>query len=78
LALYSYKARDEAGKAVRGNMEASSKEELVAKLGKMGYMVTEVAEAAISFRVESLFENLKRVNPQDMVMFTIHLSTMIN
>ncbi|MCX5665671.1 MAG: type II secretion system F family protein [Candidatus Omnitrophica bacterium] len=78
MAMYNYKARDNNGRLVKGAMEAASKNELVEKLRKMGYMVTGVSEATTGFKLESVFENLKRIKSDDMLMFYIQLSNMIN
>ena len=78
MAMYKYKARDNNGRLVKGAMEAASRNELVEKLRKMGYMVTGVSEASAGFSVESFFENLKSIKSDDMLMFYIQLSNMIN
>jgi type II secretory pathway component PulF len=75
--MYSYKARDSNGRPIK-DMEAASKNELIEKLKKMGYMVTGVSEAAAGFRIGSLFENFKRIKSDDMLMFYIQLSNMIH
>lgn len=78
MPAYTYKARDTSGKAVRGTMEAATKEELTDKLHKMGYMTTRVTEALPGIKIESVFERLKRINTEDIVMFNVQLSNMIN
>jgi len=78
MPTYTYKARDTIGSPVRGTMEAANKTELIDKLHKMGYMTTQVTESKPGFRIESLFEKLKPISPEDMTMFYIQLSNMIN
>src|SRR3989338_641287 len=78
MPVYSYKARDSAGKLVRGSMQADSKEDLADKLRKMGYMVSRVEEALPSVRVEAVARLLNRIDTEDMIMFTVQLSNMIN
>ena len=78
MPVYIYKARDAAGKSVRGTMEAAGKEELIDKLHKMGYMTTRVVEALPGIKIESAFEKLKRISAEDMAMFNIQLSNMLN
>lgn len=78
MPTYNYKARDATGKPVKGAMEAATKEELIDKLHKMGYMTTQVAEALPGVRIESIFEKLKRISTEDMIMFHVQLSNMIN
>ncbi len=78
MPTYIYKARDTAGKPVKGTMDAASKEGLIDKLHKMGYMTTQVTEALPGIRIESIFEKLERIRTVDMVMFYIQLSNMLN
>ncbi len=78
MAIYNYKARDNNGRQIKGEMEAASKNELVEKLRKMGYMVTGISESTGAFRLESLFEKFKRIKSDDMLMFYIQLSNMIS
>lgn len=78
MPTYSYKARDATGKLIKGTMDASVKEELIDKLHKMGYMATGVTGALPGINIESVFEKLKRVSSEDMIMFNLQLSNMIN
>lgn len=78
MPTYVYKARDTAGKLVKGTMDAKVKEELISKLRKMGYMTTQVSEVSSGFRLESAFDRLKGVGDEDMIMFNVQLSNMIN
>lgn len=75
---YIYKARDATGKPVKGTMEASAKEELVDKLHKMGYMTTQVTETLPGFKIESLFDKIRPISSEAMIMFYIQFSNMIN
>lgn len=78
MPTYSYKARDPAGKAVKGTMEVADKAELITKLRMMGYMVTIVSEVAQSrMRISSILEKFKRVSSNSMLMFYIQFSNMI-
>ncbi len=78
MPTFVYKARDATGKPVKGTMEAAGKEELIDKLHKMGYMTTQVTEALPGIRIESISDKLKRIRTEDMVMFYLQLSNMIN
>lgn len=75
---YQYKARDNSGKVVRGTMEATTKENLVDKLNKMGYMTTQVKEARTGLEGWSLLDRLRPVGAADMIIFYVQLSNMIN
>jgi type IV pilus assembly protein PilC len=78
MAIFTYRARDPSGRVVHGSMEAESKTALIDKLHKMGYMPTKAAEAKGGLRIFSLFENLKRIRSDDMLMFYIQFSNMIS
>ena len=78
MPTYIYKARDSTGRAVSGAMEARARTELIDKLNKMGYMATKVLEARPGIRAGSIFERFKRVKSEDMLMFYIQFSNMIN
>lgn len=78
MPIYLYKARDATGKPVKGTMEAATKEELVDKLHKMGYMTTQVAEALPGVKIGSLLDKIMPISSEAMIMFYIQLSNMIN
>jgi len=78
MPVYSYKARDADGKKVSGTMEAASKTELIDKLHRMGYMTTSVSEAAAGIQIGSMFDRLRWISSDDMLLFYIQLSNMIN
>jgi len=75
---YSYKARDGAGKAVTGNMESPSEEKLAEKLRAMGYMPTQIKEAAPELDLNRFGERFKRIRPEDLIMFSVQLANMID
>ena len=75
---YSYLARDEQGKAVTGTMVAPTQEALADELKRMGYLVTrtrELREDRVGF--ESLLQHVQRVSFDELVLFNIQLSKMI-
>jgi len=75
---YTYKARDASGKRVSGTMESASRAELIDKLHNMGYMTTSVAQVTPGIQIGSIFDRLKWVSSDDMLLFYIQLSNMIN
>lgn len=78
MAIFIYKARDTTGRAVSGKMEAPSKTELIDKLHKMGYMPTKVTETKPGMELVNLLDRVKRIKSDDMLMFYIQFSNMIN
>jgi type IV pilus assembly protein PilC len=78
MPTYTYKGRDSTGKLIKGAMDAAAKQELVDKLHNLGYMITQVQEASAAVKIVSIFERVRGVSTQDMVMFNIQLSNMIN
>lgn len=78
MPAYNYKARDTTGKAVSGTMEAESRVALVDKLQKMGYMTTKAEEVRPGMNFGAIFEDIKRIKSDDMLMFYIQLSNMIS
>ena len=74
---YRYTARDERGKVVVGTMVASTTEVLADQLKRMGYLVTKSRELSQEVTVESLFQRLQRVSDDELVLFNVQLSKMI-
>lgn len=75
---YTYRARDATGKPVKGTMEAATKEELIDKLHKIGYMTTTVSFVTPGIQIGLIFDKLKWISTSEMLMFYIQLSNMIN
>lgn len=78
MPTYSYKARDESGKAVSGMMEAANKDILASKLQKLKYTVTSITEKAIPFSIDKFLRKFTRVKLNDLVMFNVQLANMIS
>lgn len=80
MPTYEYKARDTLGKSVKGKMDAADRGEIIDKLRKMSYMPTYVAEVAegVHMEIGNFFERFKRITSNDMIMFYIQFSNMIN
>ena len=78
MPTYIYKARDATGSPVKGTMDAVSKEEIIDKLRKMGYMATQVMEAIPGIKIETIFDKLTGVSTEDMIMFNVQFANMIS
>ncbi len=74
---YQYVARDERGHAVNGTLAASNPEALADQLKRMGYLVTKSRELAEGATLETLVEQLRRVGYNDLVLFNVQLSKMV-
>ena len=74
---YHYLARDERGHAVTGTLAAPSPETLADQLKRMGYLVTQSRELADGATLETLVEQLRRVGYNDLVLFNVQLSKMV-
>jgi type IV pilus assembly protein PilC len=74
---YQYVARDQRGNAVSGTLAAPNPEALADQLRRMGYLVTRSHELAEGASVESLFAKLRRVSYDDLVLFNVQLSKLI-
>jgi len=77
MPTYVYKARDAAGKPVKGTIASGGRKEVVDKLRKMGYMTTYVAEARAGLKAETLFEGFRKVSSEDMILFYAQFSNML-
>lgn len=78
MPLYNYRAWNSSGKPVKGTLEAATKDELVAKLRKMGYTATGVDEAKKGQDTESVYEKMRPIGAHSMILFYTQLSNMIN
>lgn len=70
---YSYKARDDYGKIVRGVMLAEDETDLANKISNLGYFLIKSKVIIASSKVATKFPSL---NQKDVLNFTIHLSTL--
>ncbi|MBZ0167207.1 MAG: type II secretion system F family protein, partial [Candidatus Omnitrophica bacterium] len=83
---YIYRAREESGKLVSGEMTALNEDELARKLRGVGCMPTSIQEVAsrtspADARMPGPHLDLtrwRRIDPVQMIMFTIRLSSMID
>ena len=78
MPTFTYRARDEAGKTMRGTLQAPSREEAAARLHQMGYLVTRVEKGFSSeFNLDSWVDRFQSVPSEDIVMFNFQLANMI-
>lgn len=77
MAAFSYQARDEAGRMVKGLLEADSQAALAERLRRMGYLVTRMEEAGSGL---SRLEHLRFgrvVNEEDLLLVCVQLSNLV-
>lgn len=77
---FNYKAIDSSGKEVKGSVKASTLLEAEQMIGNMGLIpidVREGADARPEFSFSDLVERLNPVRPEDLVIFTKQLRTML-
>ncbi len=74
---YRYTARDERGNAVSGTLMAASPEALADALKRMGYLVTRSRELGEGATLEGALQRLRRVGYDDLVLFNVQLSKLV-
>ena len=74
---YHYTARDERGNAVSGTLAAMNSEALADQLKRTGYLVTHSREVFEGATIEGLLQRLRGVSDEDMVLFNVQLSKMV-
>lgn len=78
MPTFNYKARDNGGKLVRGAIEATAKDEVAEKLRRMGYAPIAITQVAAGLKLEELSKGLRRISTEDIVIFNVQLSNMLN
>ena len=78
MLAYNYRARDNAGKLVRGVIEALSQDEVAKKLRRMGYAPVTISEVVAGLKLGQLEWDLRRIKTDDIVMFNVQLANMLN
>ena len=73
LQRYSYIARDERGKVVKGVMAANSEIDLANRIRNLGYFLTK----ASIYQEKKSGSRIFKIGEKDLLTFTIHLATLI-
>ncbi|MBM4279060.1 MAG: type II secretion system F family protein [Deltaproteobacteria bacterium] len=78
MPTFKYKARDRAGKAVDGKLEAPTLQLAGDQLYRLGYLPISIEEAeeAALFNLSDLINRLQKVRLEDIVVFSQQLSTL--
>ncbi len=76
MPIFTYKARDNNGLAITGELEIENKELLVSKLEKMGYLLIYAEERNDMLR-QDIFSKYKKVKSKEIVEFSVEVATLI-
>ena len=77
MSTFSYRARDNTGKLVRGAIEALSKEEVAERLQRMEYVPVTITEILTGLKMRRLEWKFRRIKTQDIVLFNVQLANML-
>ncbi len=78
MPLYNYRARDRAGELISGALEGVDERAVAASLDKLGYSVVEItAQKTGGISLASILERYKRIEKQEIIIFTRQLATLI-
>jgi type IV pilus assembly protein PilC len=77
MATFAFKALDLAGSATKGEIEASDKQTVASQLRSKGLIVVDIEEKAAA-NAGDLLARFKRVKPDDLVIASRQLATMVN
>jgi type IV pilus assembly protein PilC len=77
MPTYTYTARDERGNPVSGTLAAADSEALADQLKRMGYLVTRAREVSSGGAAGQMLRRGGRVGHDDLVLFTVQLSKMV-
>ncbi|OQY06543.1 MAG: hypothetical protein B6I28_06255 [Fusobacteriia bacterium 4572_132] len=76
MPTFTYKARDDKGLPIKGELEVENEELLVEKLEKMGYVLIK-AEEKDDFLRQDIFEKYKKVKSKEIVEFSVEIATLL-
>ncbi|MBA4416326.1 MAG: type II secretion system F family protein [Syntrophus sp. (in: bacteria)] len=78
MAKFAYKARDEKGALITGNIDADNKQAVYAQIDSMGLYPVHVSEVTRqSESLNELFARFQRIKNDDLIFFTRQLQTII-
>ena len=78
MTAFAYRARDERGLLVTGNMEAASKRDVFVQLDNMGLLPVSAAESKKgTFAIDAFLMRFQRIKDDDLIFFTRQFQTII-
>ena len=78
MPFYQYRARDKEGALHRGTMEARAKEAVADQLSGQGFIPVLIEEETQSLLGPDFFLNLTKITPQDLIVFSRQLATLVS
>jgi len=78
MPFYQYRARDKEGALHRGTMEARAKEAVADQLSGQGFIPVLIEEETQSLMGPDFFLNLTKISPQDLIVFSRQLATLVS
>jgi len=78
MPVYRYRARDKEGALHRGTMEARAKEAVADQLSGQGFIPVLIEEETQSLLGPDFFLNLTKITPQDLIVFSRQLATLVS
>jgi type II secretory pathway component PulF len=79
MATFTYRARDERGLLVAGNMEAVNQRDVFVQLDNMGLLPVSAVESRVGgkFAIDEFLMRFQRIKDDDLIFFTRQLQTVI-
>ena len=75
---YTYKARDKYGALFTGSIETTGMDAVAVQLDHLGYIPISIQPKKESFSLQDWFNDLSGVPPQELIIFTRQLATLIS
>jgi type II secretory pathway component PulF len=78
MPLFRYKARNEFGSPLKGTLDSSGPEAVALHLSNLGFIPISIKEEQPGLFSDSFFSDFQRISPEDLIIFTRQLATLIN
>ena len=78
MSTFSYRARDNTGRLIRGAIDALSREEVADKLQRMEYAPVSITEVITSLKLDQFQGMFRRIKNQDIVMFNVQFANLLS
>jgi type II secretory pathway component PulF len=76
--VFTYRARDKYGSLFTGTIETSGRDAVASQLDHLGYHPVSIEEQRPGVGAAEFFERFTRVSPQDLIVFSRQLATLIS